>query len=163
MSAAIDTVPDVASDGSRGRREVIYRHTFLVRLTHWLNALTIIIMIGSGLNIFNAHPNLYWGQKGADSDPPFIEMTSRSVAGQPHGVTHIGGLALDTTGVLGLSRDQGQLKARGYPAWLTLPSYRGDLVNGPEFTREARTPDPQRLLRGYERASLTLNFIRSPA
>jgi 3-deoxy-7-phosphoheptulonate synthase len=44
---------------------------------------------------------------------------------------------------------------------VTLPSYRGDLVNGPEFTAEARTPDPQRLLRGYERASLTLNFIRS--
>jgi 3-deoxy-7-phosphoheptulonate synthase len=44
---------------------------------------------------------------------------------------------------------------------VTLPSYRGDLVNGPEFTLEARTPDPQRLLRGYERASLTLNFIRS--
>jgi 3-deoxy-7-phosphoheptulonate synthase len=44
---------------------------------------------------------------------------------------------------------------------VTLPSYRGDLVNGPEFTLQARTPDPQRLLRGYERASLTLNFIRS--
>jgi 3-deoxy-7-phosphoheptulonate synthase len=44
---------------------------------------------------------------------------------------------------------------------VTLPSYRGDLVNGPEFTLEARTPDPQRLLRGYERACLTLNFIRS--
>jgi 3-deoxy-7-phosphoheptulonate synthase len=44
---------------------------------------------------------------------------------------------------------------------VTLPSYRGDLVNGPEFTPEARTPDPQRLLRGYERAALTLNFIRS--
>jgi 3-deoxy-7-phosphoheptulonate synthase len=42
-----------------------------------------------------------------------------------------------------------------------LPSYRGDLVNGAEFTGEARTPDPQRLLRGYERAALTLNFIRA--
>jgi 3-deoxy-7-phosphoheptulonate synthase len=42
-----------------------------------------------------------------------------------------------------------------------LPSYRGDLVNGAEFTEEARTPDPQRLLRGYERAALTLNFIRA--
>jgi len=42
-----------------------------------------------------------------------------------------------------------------------LPSYRGDNVNGPEFTAEARTPDPQLLLRGYERAALTLNFIRS--
>jgi 3-deoxy-7-phosphoheptulonate synthase len=44
---------------------------------------------------------------------------------------------------------------------VALPSYRGDLVNGPEFTPQARTPDPQRLLRGYERACLTLNFIRS--
>jgi 3-deoxy-7-phosphoheptulonate synthase len=42
-----------------------------------------------------------------------------------------------------------------------LPSYRGDLVNGSEFSAEARTPDPQRLLRGYERAALTLNFIRA--
>ncbi|NOZ93714.1 MAG: 3-deoxy-7-phosphoheptulonate synthase class II [Acidobacteria bacterium] len=44
---------------------------------------------------------------------------------------------------------------------VTLPTYRGDLVNGPEFTADRRTPDPQRLLRGYERAALTLNFIRS--
>ncbi|ERR1017187_346226 len=42
-----------------------------------------------------------------------------------------------------------------------LPAYRGDLVNGSEFSAEARTPDPQRLLRGYERAALTLNFIRA--
>jgi 3-deoxy-7-phosphoheptulonate synthase len=42
-----------------------------------------------------------------------------------------------------------------------LPSYRGDLVNDPAFTVEARTPDPQRLLRGYERSALTLNFIRA--
>jgi 3-deoxy-7-phosphoheptulonate synthase len=40
---------------------------------------------------------------------------------------------------------------------VTLPSYRGDLVNRPAFTAEARTPDPRLLLRGYERAALTLN------
>jgi 3-deoxy-7-phosphoheptulonate synthase len=44
---------------------------------------------------------------------------------------------------------------------VTLPAYRGDLVNRPEFTPEARRPDPQLLLRGYERAALTLNFVRS--
>jgi 3-deoxy-7-phosphoheptulonate synthase len=44
---------------------------------------------------------------------------------------------------------------------ITLPSYRGDIINRPEFTAEARTPDPQLLLRGYERAALTLNFIRA--
>src|SRR5579883_3018545 len=44
---------------------------------------------------------------------------------------------------------------------VTLPSYRGDIINRPEFTAEARTPDPQLLLRGYERAAMTLNFVRS--
>ncbi|HET7756518.1 MAG TPA: 3-deoxy-7-phosphoheptulonate synthase class II [Steroidobacteraceae bacterium] len=44
---------------------------------------------------------------------------------------------------------------------VTLPSYRGDLVNRPEFTAAARAPDPALLLRGYERAALTLNFVRS--
>ncbi|TFG37676.1 MAG: 3-deoxy-7-phosphoheptulonate synthase class II [Candidatus Aminicenantes bacterium] len=44
---------------------------------------------------------------------------------------------------------------------VTLPSYRGDLVNGPEFTEKARIPDPDRLIRGYHISSLTLNFIRS--
>jgi 3-deoxy-7-phosphoheptulonate synthase len=44
---------------------------------------------------------------------------------------------------------------------VTLPSFRGDLVNRAEFTAEARTPDPTLLLRGYERAALTLNFVRA--
>jgi 3-deoxy-7-phosphoheptulonate synthase len=44
---------------------------------------------------------------------------------------------------------------------VSLPSYRGDLVNRPEFSAEARSPDPVLLLRGYERAALTLNFVRA--
>jgi 3-deoxy-7-phosphoheptulonate synthase len=44
---------------------------------------------------------------------------------------------------------------------VTLPSYRGEIVNGPGFTAEERTPDPERLLRGFEHAAMTLNFIRS--
>jgi 3-deoxy-7-phosphoheptulonate synthase len=44
---------------------------------------------------------------------------------------------------------------------LTLPSYRGDVINAPSFTPEAREPDPQLMLRGYERAALTLNFVRA--
>lgn len=43
---------------------------------------------------------------------------------------------------------------------LTLPSYRGDLVNRSAFTAESRTPDPRLLLRAYEHAALTLNYIR---
>jgi 3-deoxy-7-phosphoheptulonate synthase len=44
---------------------------------------------------------------------------------------------------------------------ITLPTYRGDIVNRLGFTKEDRTPDPQLLLRGYYNAALTLNFIRS--
>jgi len=43
---------------------------------------------------------------------------------------------------------------------VTLPCFRGYLVNRPEFSEEDRTPDPRLLLQGYERAALTLNFIR---
>jgi 3-deoxy-7-phosphoheptulonate synthase len=46
---------------------------------------------------------------------------------------------------------------------VTLPAYRGDLVNRAAFTHRDRTPDPELMLRGYERAALTLNFIRALA
>nr|UZH23214.1 AroAA5 [myxobacterium MSr12020] len=44
---------------------------------------------------------------------------------------------------------------------LELPSYFGDLVNGPAFTPEARRPDPERMLACYQHAAMTLNFVRS--
>lgn len=44
---------------------------------------------------------------------------------------------------------------------LTLPSYRGELINLAPYTLADRTPNPELMLRGYERAALTLNFIRS--
>ncbi len=44
---------------------------------------------------------------------------------------------------------------------ITLPSYRGEIVNGPGFSAEERAPDPERMLRGFEHAAMTLNFIRS--
>jgi 3-deoxy-7-phosphoheptulonate synthase len=43
----------------------------------------------------------------------------------------------------------------------TLPSYRGDMINRAGFTREDRTPNPELLLRAYERSGLTINFIRA--
>ncbi|MFP6744078.1 MAG: 3-deoxy-7-phosphoheptulonate synthase class II [Alphaproteobacteria bacterium] len=44
---------------------------------------------------------------------------------------------------------------------MELPSYRGDMVNAIEFTPEARTPDPERLLRGYAQSAATLNLLRA--
>lgn len=43
----------------------------------------------------------------------------------------------------------------------TLPSYRGDIINGPGFTLADRTPDPRRMLEAYSRSGLTLNFVRA--
>ncbi|MBI1300377.1 MAG: 3-deoxy-7-phosphoheptulonate synthase class II [Alphaproteobacteria bacterium] len=44
---------------------------------------------------------------------------------------------------------------------VTLPSYRGDSINGLEFTEEARIPDPQRMVKSYHQSSATLNFLRA--
>ena len=44
---------------------------------------------------------------------------------------------------------------------VTLPAYRGDIINGIEFTPEARTPDPQRMLQSYAQAASTLNLLRA--
>ena len=44
---------------------------------------------------------------------------------------------------------------------LELPSYRGDMVNSPEFTPDARRPDPQRLIKGYYVACATMNLLRA--
>ena len=44
---------------------------------------------------------------------------------------------------------------------VSLPSYRGDVVNGPEFTAAARVPDPQRMLTAHARSAMTMNFVRA--
>jgi thiosulfate reductase cytochrome b subunit len=111
------------------KQEVIYRHSVLVRVTHWVNVLCLLILLMSGLQIFNAHPTLYLGEK-SDPDRAVISMDAvQRGDGSYAGVTTIGSMAFDTTGVLGLSRDGGELDARGFPSWITLPSYR-DLATG---------------------------------
>jgi 3-deoxy-7-phosphoheptulonate synthase len=44
---------------------------------------------------------------------------------------------------------------------VTLPSYRGDIINGPEFNAQSRRPDPQRLLRAHASSAMTMNFVRA--
>ncbi|MSO93746.1 MAG: 3-deoxy-7-phosphoheptulonate synthase class II [Rhodospirillales bacterium] len=44
---------------------------------------------------------------------------------------------------------------------VTLPAYRGDMVNGMDFTPESRRPDPQRLIQGYNQSAATLNLLRA--
>jgi 3-deoxy-7-phosphoheptulonate synthase len=44
---------------------------------------------------------------------------------------------------------------------ITLDSYRGDIINGIDFTKEARTPDPERMIKAYNQASATQNLLRA--
>ncbi|MDB5698711.1 MAG: Ni/Fe-hydrogenase B-type cytochrome subunit [Alphaproteobacteria bacterium] len=101
------------------RQATIYRHRLPVRLWHWLNAVTVFVMLMSGLMIFNAHPRLYWGQYGANADPAWLEIGSNAT----DGYVRLGALQLTTTGFLGLWTDSdGQVKRRAFPGWATIPS-----------------------------------------
>ena len=53
---------------------LIHRHGIVTRVWHWINAVAIVILIGSGLGISNAHPRLYWGAYGANFDHAWLEL-----------------------------------------------------------------------------------------
>jgi thiosulfate reductase cytochrome b subunit len=98
------------------------RHSALVRVSHWINAICLAVLLMSGLNIFNAHPALYWGN-GSNFDHPALMLGGfvNEAGDVIKGVTSIGRHQIDTTGVLGASKVDGQLTSRGFPAWATLP------------------------------------------
>ena len=102
------------------------RHALLVRITHWVSVVAFIVLLMSGLQIFNAHPNLYWGKSSYSGDPPLLSMMAKSAPnGERLGVTRVFGRDFETTGVFGLSRDsRGAWIERGFPSWLTLPGDR---------------------------------------
>src|SRR5262245_1983348 len=83
--------------------ERTYRHRLPVRISHWLNVPCLLILIMSGLQIFNAHPALYWGDR-SDRDQPLLSIRSvMTESGEMRGITTILGHTFDTTGVLGYS------------------------------------------------------------
>lgn len=98
--------------------ERVYRHRLPVRIGHWLNVPFLIILIMSGLQIFNAHPALYWGDRSDRDRPLFSIRPVQTDSGEITGVTTILGHPFDTTGVLGYSNGS----ARAFPAWTTIPS-----------------------------------------
>jgi thiosulfate reductase cytochrome b subunit len=110
------------------RREVIYRHTVVVRLTHWINVLCLALLLISGLRLFNYHPALYWGNYGYRGVAPVfaIGSTIDPANGAPVGLTLIAGSTFVTTGVLGVSADPERgMARRAFPTWLTLPGEPG--------------------------------------
>ena len=116
-------------DDAAGGEKIVYRHRLPVRLWHWLNALTVFVMLMSGLMIFNAHPRLYWGHYGANADPAWLEIGSDATSGY----LRVGTLEVTTTGLLGRWTDsEGQVRRRAFPGWATIPS-RYDLAGARQW------------------------------
>jgi Ni/Fe-hydrogenase b-type cytochrome subunit len=52
----------------------IHRHALTTRIWHWITAVSVIVLLGSGLMILNAHGQLYWGEYGANYDEPWFKL-----------------------------------------------------------------------------------------
>jgi thiosulfate reductase cytochrome b subunit len=110
-------------------RQLVPRHSALVRITHWINVFCFSLLLMTGAQIFNAHPRLYWGEYGADNDHAWLSLDALQSDAGWRGVVRLGSLTIATTGLLGASKENGALAPRGFPAWLTVPSYQ-DLAAG---------------------------------
>lgn len=53
---------------------LIHRHALTTRIWHWVTAVSVIVLLGSGLMILNAHGQLYWGEYGANFDKPWFKL-----------------------------------------------------------------------------------------
>jgi len=116
---------DEAERTLKDGRVAIYRHPLLVRATHWVNALCLVLLLLSGLQILNAHPAFYWGEDSRFARPLAAVTTVDDAEGGLRGRLTIGAVPFDTTGVLGASASgDGGLQAVAFPSWLTLPGYR---------------------------------------
>lgn len=112
-----DPLPPLPAEPVGG--ELVMRHRLATRIWHWANVVALVVMLMSGLMIFNAHPRLYWGQYGANPDPAWFEIGARG----ERGFAKLGPLEVTTTGVLGVWRDKaGTVQRRAFPHWATIPS-----------------------------------------
>ena len=114
-------VPETS--GKTARSYLYKRHSLPVRIMHWLNVLSLTILLMSGLMIFNAHPSLDWGKQSYSGKPSVLTIDAKAGAnGQMQGVTRVLGREWDTTGVLGVSADaNGRPTDVAFPRWMTIP------------------------------------------
>lgn len=108
------------------KERLYYRHRLPVRVMHWVNVAALTILLMSGLNIFDAHPALYWGKSSYTGEGPVLLIgANMTPEAGIHGITRVFGHDFDTTGVLGASKDRdGELTNRAFPWWLTIPDNR---------------------------------------
>ncbi|GJE54749.1 Putative protein-methionine-sulfoxide reductase subunit YedZ1 [Methylobacterium thuringiense] len=119
---AASTMPAPTDHTETVRRKWTFRHPLVIRLAHWINVVCLAVLLMSGLQIFNAHPALYWGSKSTFDAPALAITDDQTADGTARGIVQIAGHTFDTTGWLGLSTYQGEDVARAFPAWATLPA-----------------------------------------
>lgn len=113
-----------ASKRELGRPPYKYvrRHSLPVRITHWVNLACIVVLLMSGLAIFNGWPALYWGIRTHFAHPLLAFYALKDPSGQSVGMTWVLGHKFVTTGWFGLSAGpNGHPVVRGFPAWATFP------------------------------------------
>ena len=101
---------------------LVRRRSAATRITHWIDALHLGVLLTIGLQIFNAHPELSRGRTGQTGDVPALAIAAVERDGRPRGELRVGGAAIPTPGVLGVSGVDGAPVARAFPAQATLPS-----------------------------------------
>ena len=107
----------------------VYRHSLTTRLTHWLGALAMFLLFFSGLQIFNASPNLDASDR-SDPTKRVLAIQGGMNGQQPLGQTVLFGHPFTTTGVLGWTdQGDGTKGPRAFPYWITLPGQQ-DLADG---------------------------------
>ncbi|MBC7985986.1 MAG: cytochrome b/b6 domain-containing protein [Sphingomonadaceae bacterium] len=119
----MDDDPLITADGpitAPRAGDVVKRHRLSTRLWHWINVVAVVILLMSGLSIFNAHPRLYWGEYGANADAPWLQIGGEG----DRGFLQIGDARIATTGALGRWTDEnGRTSTRAFPSWATIPGY----------------------------------------
>jgi thiosulfate reductase cytochrome b subunit len=125
---------------------VVKRHNIAVRLTHWVTALAMLVLVMSGLAIFNAAPYLDASDKndpahrilaiGAETPAATSSLFGGAASSSaPVGTTTIFGHRFVTTGWLGIADDgsgSGQQAQRAFPGWITFPGYQ-DLASSRQW------------------------------
>ena len=118
--------PEEAAPLAARGGDLVYRHRWPTRIWHWLNALTVFVLLMSGLMIFNAHPRLYWGEYGANADHAWLQIGGNRERGyragrQPRDPDHGRSRPLDRCRTA-ISRPGPSPAGRRFPAATTSPA-----------------------------------------
>lgn len=130
MDATAGTPPARATTPAIAPGVVVKRHSIATRLTHWSGALALLVLVMSGLAIFNAAPYLDTSDLSSPAHRILSIGSQTTVLGTPMGTTQIFGWHFDTTHYLGYTDNgQGGESQRAFPGWITFPGYQ-DLADG---------------------------------